>query len=67
MKHVFYDQSYRNRSPKQNYIKNLDHLIELGKSVTNEELALAKSKVHPEDIMLHFFSSVSKMKCTIQS
>ena len=59
VEHIFYDQTYKNRSPPQRYIRNLDQLIELGKSISDEALAEAKGQLRPDHLVSHFFSSVS--------
>ena len=35
------DQTYKNRSPSQSYIRDLDQLIELGETISDEALAEA--------------------------
>ena len=58
VEHIFYDQTYKNRSPSQSYIRDLDQLIELGKTISDEALAEAKSLVQPDHPLCHTFSSV---------
>ena len=57
--HIFYDQTYKNRSPSQSYIRDLDQLIELGKSISDGALAEAKGQLRPDHLISQFFSSVS--------
>ena len=45
--------------PSQSYIRNLDQLIELGETISDEALAEAKGQLRPDHLMSHFFSSVS--------
>ena len=56
--HIFYDNSYKDRSPSQKFVKTLDKLEELGESVTDEQLKEAKERVKPDFVLQHFFTSV---------
>ena len=59
VEHMFYDNSYKPRSISHKCIKTLDKLVELGESVTDEQLQEAKSNVKPEFVLQNFLTSVS--------
>ena len=61
---MFYDNSYKPRSISHKCIKTLDKLVELGESVTDEQLQEARGKVKPEHLFQHFFTSVSARPIT---
>jgi len=58
VKHVFYDHTHKDRSPSHKFLNNLDKLIEMGKVITDEELAAAKGSVQPDHDLFYTFSSV---------
>ena len=58
MEYIFYDSSYKDRSPTQKFINNLSRLEELGESVTDDKLEQVKSQVKPEFIVQHQCTSV---------
>ncbi|KAF6019736.1 hypothetical protein EB796_021964 [Bugula neritina] len=58
VKHMFYDNSYKDRSPTQKFINNLDKLRQYGESISDQQLEEARKSVKPEHIMHHLFSSV---------
>lgn len=58
VKHVFYDNTYNDRSPTHKFLHNLDKLREMGRSVTDQQLKEAKEKVKPEHVLHHLFTSV---------
>ena len=58
MGYIFYDSSFKDRSPTQEFIKTLDDLKELGQRVTDEELLETRGKVKPDFILQHLFTSV---------
>ena len=61
VEYIFYDSSYKDRSPTQKFINNLSRLEELGDSVTDDKLQQVKSQVKPDFIAQHFSTSVYKI------
>jgi len=62
VKHVFYDNSYKDRSPTQKFINNLDKLRQYGESISDQQLEEARKSVKPDHVLHHFFSSVCHIK-----
>jgi len=58
VKHVFYDNSYKNRSPTQKFINNLDKLRQYGESISDQQLEEARKSVKSDHIVHHLFTSV---------
>lgn len=60
VKNIFYDPTYNGRDISElKYVKLMDALTELGKSVSDEELQRAKQNVKPDFTLHHLFTSVN--------
>ena len=59
VKNIFYDSTYRGRDiSKYKHVQLLDTLTEIGKSISDEELQMAKNNVKPHFTLHHLFTSV---------
>ena len=58
IEHIFYDNTYKDRSPTHKFIKTIDVLAEIGQPITDQQLEEAKFKVQPDFILHHAFTSV---------
>ncbi|XP_067951996.1 3-[(3aS,4S,7aS)-7a-methyl-1,5-dioxo-octahydro-1H-inden-4-yl]propanoyl:CoA ligase-like isoform X1 [Watersipora subatra] len=59
LEHIFYDSSYKDRSPTHKAVKTLYKLKELGETVSDDQLTEARERVQPDFICQHLFTSGS--------
>ncbi|XP_067949611.1 uncharacterized protein [Watersipora subatra] len=66
LEHIFYDSSYKDRSPTHKSVKTLYKLKELGETVSDDQLTEARERVQPDFVCQHLFTSGSAghPKCT---
>ncbi|XP_067937625.1 3-[(3aS,4S,7aS)-7a-methyl-1,5-dioxo-octahydro-1H-inden-4-yl]propanoyl:CoA ligase-like [Watersipora subatra] len=69
LEHIFYDSSYKDRSPTHKSVKTLYKLKELGETVSDDQLTEARERVTPDFICQYLFTSGStgNPKCTSQT
>jgi len=65
IKQLFYDNSYKDRSPNQKFINNLDKLRQYGESISDQQLEEARKSVKPNHVLHHFFFGASYKNITL--
>lgn len=60
VENIFYDNSYNERDlVEHKFVKHLDKLVEIGNSISDEQLDAAKQNVRSDFVLHHLFTSVS--------